>query len=88
MIDFISGTQQFSARFSESELLLPLLSEKLSFKDVSGAWKVPPSGPLLSSVKGEGKHLLLVLYVTKQEVTLILLKRLRAAAVAYLQFKF
>lgn len=35
VIDFISGTQQFSARFSEAELLLLSLGEKLSFKDVS-----------------------------------------------------
>lgn len=49
VIDFISGTQQFSARFSEAELLLPPLGEKLSFKDVSDAGKVPPPRPLLSS---------------------------------------
>lgn len=35
VIDFISGSQQFSARFPEAELLLPPLVKKLSFKDVA-----------------------------------------------------
>lgn len=44
VIDFISGTQQFSARISEAELLLPPLGEKLPFKDVSHDTAAAASG--------------------------------------------